>query len=201
MPTCEQHTPPSRPPDLCAWRTALLRFARARLNNPTLAEDAVSETLLAALEKPRSFDTAAEGVAWLYGVLRHKLVDQLRQQAREAPAGDSLADGAAGAETWAGEGAWMGSPSPFDAPEDALCQREFLAVLQHCCDRLPTLQRQAFQLRELLGLEPELVCQQLDITPGHLWVLVHRAKARLRTLLRTHWLLPEALDAAPPGAR
>jgi RNA polymerase sigma-70 factor (TIGR02943 family) len=201
MPTRDTPTTTGTQPDLCAWRTALLRFARTRLRNPALAEDAVSETLLAALERPRSFDTAAEGAAWLYGVLRHKLVDQLRQQARETPAGDSLADGAAGGDAWVGEGAWMGYPSPFDAPEDALCQREFLALVQRCCERLPTLQRQAFQLRELLDVEPELVCQQLGITPGHLWVLVHRAKARLRALLRAHWPLPEALEAAPPGSR
>ena len=37
-------------------RTYLLRFARLQLRNDAWAEDAVSETLLAALSKPQAFE-------------------------------------------------------------------------------------------------------------------------------------------------
>ena len=36
-------------------RPQLMRFARAQLRNDAWAEDAVSDTVLAALEKPQSF--------------------------------------------------------------------------------------------------------------------------------------------------
>ena len=61
----------------------LLRFARSRLRNAVLAEDAVSETLLAALAKPQAFDNRSQLKTWLIGILKHKLVDQIRRNCRE----------------------------------------------------------------------------------------------------------------------
>ena len=60
-------------------RAMLMRFARAQLRNEAWAEDAVSETLLAAIEKPQTFAGGSQLKTWLIGILKHKLVDQLRQ--------------------------------------------------------------------------------------------------------------------------
>ena len=65
--------------ELTEMRPALLRTARRRLRNPDWAEDAVSETVLAALQKRPDFSAPARMRAWLFGILRHKVVDQLRQ--------------------------------------------------------------------------------------------------------------------------
>ena len=65
-------------------RDYLLRFARLQLRNDTWAEDAVSETLLAALSKPLSFASRSQLKTWLVGILKHKVIDQLRRHAREA---------------------------------------------------------------------------------------------------------------------
>ena len=49
-----------------ALRPQLLRFARSQLRNEAWAEDAVSETLLAALEKPHGFAGRSQDVpAWV----------------------------------------------------------------------------------------------------------------------------------------
>jgi hypothetical protein len=82
-------------PDCESLLAPLMRYARSRVRNTALSEDAVSETLLAALESGQSFQTPAQAMAWMYGVLRHKLVDQLRRQGRETPSGDLVSDGIA----------------------------------------------------------------------------------------------------------
>ena len=69
-----------------ALRPELLRFARYQLRNDDWAEDAVSETVLAALEKPQSFGGRSQLKTWLIGILKHKLIDQLRRRAREVSA-------------------------------------------------------------------------------------------------------------------
>ena len=74
------------PSQVESLRPQLLRFARTQLRNEAWAEDAVSDTLLAALEKPQSFAGLSQLKTWLVGVLKHKLVDQLRRHAREATA-------------------------------------------------------------------------------------------------------------------
>ncbi|TJX00437.1 hypothetical protein E8M68_14020, partial [Neisseria gonorrhoeae] len=66
-----------------ALRPALLKYARLQLRNPAWADDAVSDTLLAALEKPQAFAGQSQLKTWLIGILKHKLVDQIRRNSRE----------------------------------------------------------------------------------------------------------------------
>ena len=50
-----------------------------------LAEDAVQETLLAALEGMDSFAGGPSASTWVHGILRHKIVDCMRATGRETP--------------------------------------------------------------------------------------------------------------------
>jgi RNA polymerase sigma-70 factor (ECF subfamily) len=68
---------------LAEHRPYLLKFARLQLRNETWAEDAVSETVLAALNRPQAFQQQSQLKTWLVGILKHKVVDQMRQRARE----------------------------------------------------------------------------------------------------------------------
>jgi RNA polymerase sigma-70 factor (ECF subfamily) len=47
------------------------------------AEDAVSEAVLAALERPAAYAGQAAMRTWLVGILKHKIVDQIRRYTRE----------------------------------------------------------------------------------------------------------------------
>ena len=53
-----------------ALRPELMRFARSQLRNDAWAEDAVSEAVLAALEKPGSFGGRSQLKTWLVGILK-----------------------------------------------------------------------------------------------------------------------------------
>lgn len=77
---------------LVEHRTYLLRFARLQLRNDAWAEDAVSETLLAALAKPQTFGNRSQLKTWLVGILKHKVIDMIRSNCREATAPDSSED-------------------------------------------------------------------------------------------------------------
>ena len=66
-------------------RSYLLRYARLQLRDPALAEDAVQETLLAALEGAARFAGKSSLRTWLTGILKHKIIDHLRRAGREPP--------------------------------------------------------------------------------------------------------------------
>jgi len=57
-----------------------MRFARLQLRNDALAEDAVSETMLAALSRPQSFGNRSQLKIWLVGIFKHKVIDILRER-------------------------------------------------------------------------------------------------------------------------
>jgi DNA-directed RNA polymerase specialized sigma24 family protein len=77
--------------DLADHRSYLLRFARLQLRNDAWAEDAVSETLLAALTKPQAFAQRSQLKTWLVGILKHKVIDLLRERRREVPCSPTTA--------------------------------------------------------------------------------------------------------------
>jgi RNA polymerase sigma-70 factor (ECF subfamily) len=167
-------------------REALLRYAQKQLRNEAWAEDAVSETLLVALEKPHSFAGNAQLRTWLTGILKHKVIDQIRKHGREmslTPEDDQDIDEL----LFAADGHWREAPQDWGDPQAQLGQRQFMTVLDACVERLPGLQGQVFMMREWLELDADDICKQLAISSTNLWVLLHRARLRLRDCLQLNW--------------
>jgi len=185
--------------ELEALRPQLMRYARSQMRNEAWAEDAVSETLLAALQKPQAYAGGAQLKTWLVGILKHKLIDQLRRQCREATVLDRDDSEDLDEQLFDASGHWTTAPADWsDDPQAALGQRQFLAVLDACVERLPPVQGRVFMMREWLELDTDEVCKELSITSTNLWVLLHRARLRLRDCLQLNWFDPEARSGARP---
>lgn len=170
-----------------ALRPVLLKYARLQLRNEAWAEDAVSETLLAALEKPQSFAGRSQLKTWLVGILKHKLVDQIRKNSREVAVSGDDDDEDLDDLLFAADGHWREAQHDWGNPEDALRQQDFMKVLEACVEKLPGQQGRLFMMREWLELDSDEVCKALAITPTNLWVMLHRARLRLRECMQAGW--------------
>jgi RNA polymerase sigma-70 factor (TIGR02943 family) len=171
-------------------RPRLMRYARLQLRNDAWAEDAVSETLLAAIEKPEAFAGRAQPLTWLIGILKHKIVDQIRRQSREVRlADDADEDGSAAMEhaLFDATGHFAETPADWGDPQASLGERQFIAVLDACVEKLPNQLGRVFMMREWLELETDEICKELALTPTNLWVMLHRARLRLRECLQLNW--------------
>lgn len=166
-----------------ALRAYLLRYASLQLRNPGEAEDAVQETLAAALASEASFEGRSNLRTWLTGILKHKIIDAIRRASRERP----LEEGADLDELFDGRGHWREAPTAWDNPDSALQEKQFLQALEACLAGLPPRTAQAFMMREHLGLETGEICKELGVTPTHCWVLLHRARMALRECLKLNW--------------
>ena len=71
--------------EIARYRPALYRLALLQIRDNAAAEDATQETLLAALEGIDRFRGEASVKTWLFAILRHKVVDVLRQRGRYVP--------------------------------------------------------------------------------------------------------------------
>jgi RNA polymerase sigma factor (sigma-70 family) len=152
--------------EIAGLRPRLLAFALRRARSREQAEDAVQEALAAALEGAARYSGDASLATWLFGILKHKIVDGYRK----APAEEPL-------EHYEQELQYEGP-----GPERACASRAALRGLDRRLETLPEKSARAFVLREVLGLDTPEVCRELRITPGHCWVLVHRARKHLRHL-------------------
>ena len=166
---------------------ALYCYALDRLRRPHEAEEAVQETLLAALEARGEFQGRSHPRTWLMGILKRKVADRLRAAARRAPATDPK-----DLDVWFNaRGKWRKWPDRWVDPAAAAERSEFWSVLRRCLANLPARMAGAFLLRTLDEREPSDVCRELAITPGNLWLLLHRARLRLVACLQLHWFAAE----------
>jgi RNA polymerase sigma-70 factor (TIGR02943 family) len=176
---------------LVALRDYLMRFARLQLRNDAWAEDAVSETLLAALAKPQAFQARSQLKTWLVGILKHKIIDSIRHRQREVLT-DTASDEDRGVDplehmAFKADGHFASRPADWGNPEQELTDRQFMAVLDACTEKLPPVQARLFLMREWLELSSEDICKELGMTSTNLYVQLHRARLRLRECLELNW--------------
>jgi RNA polymerase sigma-70 factor, ECF subfamily len=145
----------------------LLRYARSRVRDEHLAEEAVQETMLAALESLDRFDGRSSLRTWLTGILVHKIHDGFRRDARsgEAP------------------GVEPDEPVDWLTPDHALHVKRLCGEFTEAVGRLPKRQAEAFLMGEIEELDTERMCRKLGVSRTNLWVLLHRARTALKANL------------------
>jgi len=154
--------------DLSAELVTLLprlrRFARALTRNPHDADDLVQVALERALARAHQLRPDAALAGWVFGILRHAWVDELRARARServfAPeeSGQNVGD--------AGQGA----------------QAEMLSV-QDAMGRLPQEQRLAVALVLVEGFSYKEAAHVMDVPIGTLTSRLARAREALQAML------------------
>ncbi len=166
-----------------SYGDALFAFAVTRLRDRNLAEEAVQEAFLSALKSIDQFrQTGSEG-AWLMGILKRKVIDLVRSQAKQ-PA--TLADDPVVSALFDKRGNWSKSAKASGAMRlDAMEREEFKVVFQDCLEKLPPTQAATFWLREVQQESADEVCKALDISSSNLWVLMHRARLALAECMKT----------------
>ncbi|MGE3772294.1 MAG: sigma-70 family RNA polymerase sigma factor [Gammaproteobacteria bacterium] len=170
---------------------ALYAYALPRVREPAAVEDLIQDTLIAAWQARASFRGGAAVRTWLIGILKHKIVDHLRVGQRETTLGALVDD-----ETerdpldgrMDGAGHWHIDPIAFRDPRKILEQAELREAMRRCIDALPTKLRTVFMLKEFDGLESsELIAVAGISSLNHLWVMLSRARERVRACLERKW--------------
>ncbi len=179
-------TPPGRPTaslleEIDTHRDAMLRFARRRIRDADLAEDAVQDAMASAVAALGSFQGQSALRTWLIGILGHKIQDTFRREGRyvrlhgEADESDPI--GIAPLD----EG--RDSADPFAS----VVRRRLGQALHGEIDALPPSLREVFRLQVLEGAPTAEVCRQLRISEANCWVRLHRARKRLASRMSPHF--------------
>lgn len=168
------------PPGFLSWvaelvhthRQKLLAYARRRGLSAEEALDAVQDCFVSFLGLPEARSMAQGGddaIKLLTVVLRHNVMNRRRKHARRAVLTEVLEEG----------------PASEDS-ETLIARAEELARVEGCILRMARLQRQVILLSLLDEMPREQVAETLGITPGHLRVLLHRAREHVRNCPFVH---------------
>ena len=172
-----------------AMRPALLRFALLQLRNETLAEDVVQDALIAVLEQPERFAGQSSLRTYVTGIMKYKIIDALRAAGRERAL--EIPDGRAEDEVidalFRADGHTVQMPRHWGDPDAALEQKDFFRVMELCLEKLPAKTARIFLMREWLELETDEICTELGCSAANAWVMLYRARLRLRECLDLNW--------------
>lgn len=175
--------------ELNALRPALLRFAALQLRNDAQAEDVVQDTLIAVLEKPEQFAGQSSLRTYITGILKHKIIDVLRgaKRVRQFEAEDGQSEDDVIDALFKADGHTIERPRAWGDPDATLEQKDFFRVMEICLEKLPAKTARIFMMREWLELETEEICKELGISTSNAWVMLYRARLKLRECLDLNW--------------
>ena len=171
------------------WRAPMLRFAQLHLQPREDAEEAVQDALEAFLASGTTALQAHDFKAYLFGILKHKITDRLRQKYRHAERTEALDNETLDKELFDHKGHWQdtATPSTWANPEAALQHEQFFAVVDACLNHLPTKAARVFSMKELLDCDAAEVCVTLGLSKADYWQCMSRARKQLQLCLTQRW--------------
>lgn len=163
--------------DACAPK--LLGVARHLVRDEALAEDAVQQTFVTAIEDAQRFDATRDLEAWLVGILTHKARDLAARDARRP------------------------DPARLDAarsadPASEVELADFVATLERALERVPVAYREVLRKNLADGRTPQEIAQDLARDPNTVRVQLHRGMEHLRRVLPAGFALGAAVIASSP---
>ena len=171
------------------YRESLFKYALTRLRDADLAEESIQETFLAALQSGKNFQGLASEKTWLISILKRKIYDHFRRISRDRQFNVTLPMESSRYDVFDSKIMLaVRSRIWFSDPSMVYEQKEFLKIIKYALSELPGRMAQAFILREIIELSSQETCEFMDISTCNLYVMVHRARKRLRYCLQLNWL-------------
>ena len=164
----------------------LFNYTISRVSDREIAQDLVQDTFLAGLKSMKNFKGEASERTWLISILKRKIIDHYRK----INSNKGKAEVRINYKDSESEGDWLEErvADPFDkTAEDTLQNEELGEAIYNCLSKLPKKQADVFKMKTILGHETEAICNELNITPSNLWVIIHRARTAMADCLKENW--------------
>lgn len=160
---------------------ALVRLATTIVGSRAVADEVVQDTWLAVVRGVDRFEGRSSLRTWLFRIL----VNRARTTAGKERRSESIPD--IDSDRFDATGVWAAPPVPWaDQVDDRLMAEQVAPLARTAIDTLPDAQRQVLLLRDVEGLPAADVADLLGLSDGNQRVLLHRARARVRTELEAN---------------
>ncbi len=171
---------------ISAYSDYLFNYTISRVNDREIAKDLVQITFMAGLKSMKNFKGEASERTWLTSILKRKIIDYYRK--KNSKKGQAEVRMTYNSDE--NEGDWLEERVPDTLEknaQDTLENSELGEAIYDCISKLTTKQAQVFKMKTILNYETEAICNELDITPSNLWVIIHRARTALADCMKKTW--------------
>ena len=164
----------------------LFNYTIVRVNDREITNDLVSETFLAGLKSMKNFKGEASERTWLISILKRKIIDYYRRINSSKGKAEVKMD----FPNDDNEGEWLEEKvadlSDMTA-EDQMENRELGLAILECMDQLNEKQAAIFRMKTIEEMDTDTICNEFNISPSNLWVIIHRARTSLAKCLEKNW--------------
>jgi len=160
----------------------MVRVALGYVRSRAVAEEVAQDAWMGLLRGLDRFEGRSSLRTWLYRIVVNRAISTALHERKHVPVDDpelEADDGAFSSDGW-----WVAAPVHWaDEAVDRLLAREVAPRILDLIAQLPEGQCRVVTLRDVEGLSGVEVSEILGITEGNQRVLLHRGRARVRTLL------------------
>lgn len=164
------------------FHPAMVRLALTRVRSRAVAEEVAQEAWLGLLRGIDNFEGRSSLRTWLFRIVVNRAISAgVREQVHLPVADDELemADGRFSQDGW-----WVTPPTHWaDEVLDRVAAPALVARISAVIAELPPAQRDVVTLRDVDGLSASEVSEILGISDVNQRVQLHRARARIRSVL------------------
>lgn len=165
---------------------AMIGVARHFIRDLASAEEVVQDAWVAFLDALPRFEGRASLRTFLFRILSNRAKTRAARDSKQVPfsAVDDTGEFVEKARFDA-TGHWIRQPRPWewDTPEALLSDKQVVGWFDEAVKTLPERQRAVLLLRDVEEVDSAEVCELLDLTEGNQRVLLHRARAAIRTFV------------------
>lgn len=179
-----------------AWHPSMVRVALNYVRRRSVAEEVAQETWLHFMQQLGRFRGRSSLKTWTFRILVNRAINRGKKEHRAVaivrdavPTGKSSGRPSAAATPRAGavgDNPWASGGFERRTPEQRVLTAEVRHLLERALRRLPEKQQLVVTLRDVQGWDSSEVCELLEITPENQRVLLHRARMKLREVLRPY---------------
>jgi RNA polymerase sigma-70 factor, ECF subfamily len=177
------------------WHSSMLRVAQIFVPTRSLAEEVVQETWLRVLGALDRFEGRSSLKTWVFRILVNTAKTRAQREGRVVPFSSlhdpaRIPEAAVEPERFLPDdhdrhpGGWSAPPRAL--PEERLVASETREVIAAAVEKLPANQRAVISLRDVEGWSADEVRNALDLSEVNQRVLLHRARAKVRSALEDY---------------
>ncbi len=186
----------------------MLLLARTFVSTEASAEEVVQDTWLAVIRGIDRFEGRSSFRTWVYRILVNTARKRGVREGRTVPwssvsvhedHGPTVDPALFRDAADAYPGGWRTFPQEWNSSERTVLAAEIRTEIRAAIESLPERQRVVISLRDVMGNSSDEVCQMLEISAANQRVLLHRARATVRTNLALYLEMEPATDTGQVG--
>jgi RNA polymerase sigma-70 factor (ECF subfamily) len=191
---------------LDAWSPSMVRLARSFVSTGDSAEEVVQEAWLGLIQGIDRFEGRSALKTWVFRILVNIAKGRGIKEARTLPFSSLLPEDEGpsvdpsrfrpASDSYPGHWNSDQKPQTWALPESQALQQEVRRVVAEALATLPDRHRVVVTLRDVEGYASDEVCHLLNISPGNQRVILHRARAAVRTRLESYFASVEQAEGA-----